>query len=322
MRNLVAATVLIALVSGACSSPTSSASQTPGASAPASPGASLETTTSPTVSVAPTPSASTSPSVGTMQIYPPGAAVEVAVTELNLRRRASTGAKRLETLQRGEVLIISPIDFFDFGYGPVKANGYTWYPAVKIQVRGPGGKLPALPTSPLKIGTEPVSGWIAADDGTRPFVAALPPRCPASVDLKNLEGMLPAERLACFGGPIVLEGTIGCGGCGGINPSVYKPRWLIDPLSGDFLSSDPATRIGPIELRFPPDGPARPTDGSIIRVTVHLDDPRSTNCSIKLADDNGNPTIVVDPSTAVLFCRERLVVESYHVIGTDPRYPG
>ena len=320
MRKLNAALLACALVAGACASPTSSdgPSATPGSSVDAS----IEPSPSAEASLGPSPSAaSAEPSIGTLQVFPPGAAVEVAVKELNLRRKPSTSAKRVATLQRGEVLLVSPIDFFDFGFGPVKANGYTWYPVVKLPVAGPDGKLPPLPTAPIRVGLEPVSGWVASDDGARPFIAAVQPRCPTTVDLASVDGMLPAERLACFGAPIVLEGTFGCGGCGGINPSSYKPKWLIDPLTGSFLTVDVAKGLGPTWLRFPPDVPPQPADGSIIRVTVHVDDPRSTNCSITLADASGTPTEVVDARTAVLFCRERLVVDSYEIIGTDPDFP-
>jgi hypothetical protein len=315
------ALVALAFALTACSSPTASVSPTPGLATPATGEATLE----PSAEASPSAAASVEPTtqpIGEFQVLPPGAAVEVAVKELNLRRLPTTSAKRVDTLKRGEVLITSPVDQIDFGYGPVNANGYTWYPVVKLQVPGPDGQLPPLPTAPIQIGAELVGGWVAADDGKRPFITALPPRCPTTVDLENLEGMLPAERLACFGEPILLEGTFGCGGCGGVNPSSFKPKWLIDPFYGSFLSSDPSERIGPTWLHFPPDGPPQPADGSIIRVTVHVDDPRSTKCSIALADSSGAPTIEIDARTSVLLCREQLVVESYDITGTDPSFPG
>jgi hypothetical protein len=133
--------------------------------------------------------------------------------------------------------------------------------------------------------------------------------------------MLPAERIACFGPePFTLEGTFGCAGCGGIALGQYKPVWLATPVELDFLSVAPEDQFGPLALRFPPDGPERPSNGDIIRVTVHVDDPRSTKCTIGDPDDSGG-FVAVDKATAVFYCRERLVVESYVVIGTDPDFP-
>jgi hypothetical protein len=255
-------------------------------------------------------------------VFPPGAAVEVAVAELNMRRRPSTSAKRIETLKRGQVLIVSPIDNIGFGFGPVSADGYTWYPVMKLQVPGPDGKLPPLPTYPILLGTEADAGWVAADDGSKPFLVAMRPRCPTAEDLANVEGMLPAERLACFGDPIVLEGTFGCGGCGGILVGTYKPKWLATPVEFDFLSRNASERLGPLAVRFPPDGPPRPAAGSIVRMTVHIDDLRSMKCTMTEADDTGAITVKIDQRTAALFCRERLVVDSYDVTGTDPDFPG
>jgi hypothetical protein len=275
----------------------------------------------PTDSLGPSPAPSATPGVGTLDVFPPGAAVEVAVRELNMRRQPSTSAKRVDTFKRGDVLIISPIDDILFGSGPIFRNGYTWYPVMALQVAGPDGKLPTLPTYPILLGSEANAGWVASDDGARPFLLALQPRCPTTMDLANVEAMLPAERLACFGEPLVLDGTFGCGGCGGVLVGTYKPKWLATPTDFDLLSVDASRQVGPIGLRFPPDGPPRPPDGSIIHVTVHVDDARSQKCSMSEPGEAAGTTFVVDPRTAVLYCRERFVVESYDVIGADPSFP-
>jgi hypothetical protein len=133
--------------------------------------------------------------------------------------------------------------------------------------------------------------------------------------------MLPAERLACFGEPFVLQGTYGCSGCGGAVAGTFKPSWIASPLSYGFLSVNAAERLGPLALRFPPAGPAEPAAGKIIRVTVHVDDPRATKCVMAEPDDAGVMR-AVDARTAVLECREQLVVESFEVLGTDPGFPG
>jgi hypothetical protein len=224
----------------------------------------------------------------------------------------------VEILKRGQVLIVSPYDGIWLGVGPVRKNGYTWYPVMKLQV-AVLGDLPALPTRPVLIGTEVEVGWVAAFSGDSTYVRSLAPRCPTTVDLANVEGMLAAERLACFGGPIVLEGTFGCDGCGGAFPGSFEPPWLASPQAYDFLSVNPPVLYGPIALRFRPDGPARPAAGAIIRVTVHVNDPASQSCRMSGLDSNG-ALVPISDASAVLFCREQLVVDSYEVLGMDPGF--
>ena len=326
MRNVLAG-ILIAVVAGCSSQVASSAgpSATPtvtiGTSpSPATP-APLPTEVAPSATALPT-AVPTEP-IGKLDVIPPGAAIEVTVAELNLRADPSTSSKRLETLKRGELLITLPYDGISWGFGPRNANGYVWYPVVKPQVEGADGQLPPLPTRPVLIGTEVVSGWIAAHDGSKLFVKQIAPRCPTTVDLKNVEAMLSAERLACFEGSIVVEGTFGCGGCGGASTLVTEPAWLADGLEFDFLSVNPSEQLGPLVLHFPPGGPERPAAATIIRATTHVDDPASARCSMHWADlPKGDPGRVVPPATAVLVCRERLVVDSYEILGTDPDFPG
>ena len=321
MRKLLGASLVIALA--ACSGPTISSSATfapqatPAGSSGPSPDASpgLLPSASP-----PAPPASTAPSAPPVaaQVLPPGAAVQVAVRELNLRETPSTSGKRVKILKRGEVLLISPADQRSFGWGPVRAGGYRWYPVVVVAGSG-DGQLPPLPTSPLDLGVDtPVSGWVASDEGGTPFLVALPPRRPTTIDLVNVQGMLPAERLACFEGPITLEGTFGCGGCGGAVAGEFKPAWLASPLAFDFLSVDVTQRYGPVALHFHPDGPSPPTPGSIVRVTVHVDDARSTRCT--MTEGIGADATRIDDRTAVLYCRERFVVDSIEILGMDPDF--
>ena len=320
MRRLIIGSLVLLIA--ACSGPTPSIIESAGlpGSSP-SPVATLGPSASAVPSSAPSPSTapSATPAIGTLDVFPPGAAVQVAVAELNLRTKASTSAKRVQILKRGAVLLISPLDNVSFGYGPVKKNGYTWYPVIVTRYKN--GALPALPTEPYDAsGGEPTWGWVAADDGEHQYLSALAPRCATTVDLPSVQGMLPAERLACFGEPFVLEGTYGCGGCGGANAGTFKPSWIASPLSFGFLSVHPAERLGPLALRFPPAGPAAPAAGKIIRVTVHVDDSRATKCVMAEPDDSGAMR-AVDARTAVLQCREQLVVDSFEVLGTDPSFP-
>jgi len=249
----------------------------------------------------------------------PGTAVEVLAVELNLRENPTTSATRVAVLKRGEVLVISPLDNLDYGWGPVRAKGYDWYPVVRVTTSD--GKLPRLPDHPvLPLDAVPLSGWVAAGEGSKPYIRALAPRCPAVADLESVSGMLPAERVACFGSsPIVLEGTYGCFGCGAFAAGTFKPAWLATPIELEFMSLDPSVTFGPLALRFAPNGPDRPPLGSIIRVTVHIGDPRADNCSI--VDEDGTGAVTVPAETARDFCRERLVVDSYEILGNDPRFP-
>jgi hypothetical protein len=263
------------------------------------------------------PSASTPPSG--LQVLPPGSAIQVRVAELNLRRQPSTSARRVKVLERGDLLVISPSDGIGVGFGPVRAGGYTWYPVMQVDLIDGDGELDPLPTNPIPYGAELEWGWIATDDGSEPFVRQVAPRCPAAVDLASVSGMLPAERLACFGAPIVLEGTFGCSGCGGAIAGEFEPAWLASPLNFDFLSENVPEQFGPLALRFPPSGPARPTAGSIIRVTAHVDDARAARCRMREMGDD-DELVPVDPETAVYICREELVVDSYDVLGTDPDF--
>lgn len=246
----------------------------------------------------------------------PRAAVRVAVAELNLRFGPCTAAKKLATLTKGTLLVVS-----DDPYGPVKGNGYAWY-SVVFPPGAVGGHLQPLPGSWFPDGTDTDGGWIAATDGTSPFVETIEPRCPAVVDLENVIAMLEWETLACFDAPIEVEGTFGCGGCGGSGGPVASPTWLADAFNignlrirwGDW------TEYQPIAIFFKPDGPAAPPEGSVIRVTLHVDDPAAQTCSFDWVLED--PAFQVPKQTAVAWCRERFVVDAYTVMGSDPNYPG
>jgi hypothetical protein len=245
----------------------------------------------------------------------PGSAVKIAVTELNLRAGPCVAALKLGTLAKGKVLIVT--DYLD---GPVKADGLSWYRVVfPVNVLA-SGVLPKLPEQWFPDGTDTDGGWIAASSGSKAYLTPLVARCPTKVDLENLTAMLPSERLACFHAPIVLEGTYGCGGCGGEGGPINSPAWLSDTF--EFLQLH--VRWGdqfefrPIGIHFPPSGPAVPKDGSIIRATVHVDDPAAKTCKFNWTIDL---PFVVPAAAATAWCRERLVVDSYDVLGTDPSFP-
>ena len=241
----------------------------------------------------------------------PGSAVVVTIAELNLRAGPCAAAERVEVLKKGDILIL-------FGpYGPFNANGYPWYGVQKATVTADGRLVP-LPASPQSYTGEVVGGWIAANDGAQPFVAPVGPRCPTTVNLENVRGMLDAERLACFKEPIVLTGTFGCGGCGGAGGPQSDPIWLADTFEFDHLWVHWFQDEHPISIHFKPSGPAKPREGKIIRVTVHVDDPAAQKCTFSYGIED--PPFQEPAQIAIAWCRERFVVDSYEVIGTDPLY--
>ena len=176
-----------------------------------------------------------------------------------------------------------------------------------------------------------VQGWFAAMRGSTAYVERLRPRCPDIVDLKNVGGMVPAEHLACFGTQsIEFEGTYGCPPCNPIPYGDFEPKWLADPAVYNLVSEVGGRMQGSsLTVRFPPDGPGPPADGSIIRVRGHFDDPAAGDCSIRWPDPwaaflESDPR-EFDPAPAAVarhWCRQMFVVEHYDTIGTDPSLPG
>ena len=269
---------------------------------------------------APPPGASTGPTVApsapTVALpIQPGIAATVLVA-INVREFPTTSAAKMGSLATGDVVYLS-------GYGGIKADGYTWFEMGRI--KGLHGSLPPLPNWPIAGGSwSDLNGWIAIGTTSSPWIAALEPRCSAAAatDLATLSAMLPGEELACLGkAPLVLQGTFGCGGCGGAFPGTFSPQWLATPLSGIF-SADFATQVGPLQLYFPP-GATRPKDGSILRVHGHLDDSRSSTCKVAIptSDSLLAAPVPVRAADAQAWCREHIVVDSYDVLGVDPSYP-
>jgi hypothetical protein len=283
----------------------------------ATPVPTLSPTTTPTVTSAPGPTPTATAALGAALTYPPELdfvneyAIRVTVAQLNVRAAPKSTGQKLATLPKGAIVLVRD--------WPVHAGGYTWYFGYQPMLP-PGGAIPQLPT-PLAPGIDPVAGWIAAGTSADAYVLPIAPRCPSVVDLANVEGMLNSELIACFGTrAFVLQGTFGCGGCGGTDSGRYAPEWLAARSDYDFLSRNPSAIVGPMALRFPPSGPVRPPQGSIIKVTVHLEDPAASTCAVKAVNDSGT-LVSIAPAAAGTWCRSQLVVERYDVLGTDPRFP-
>ena len=272
----------------AAPSVTASPSGAPEATAP-SPTATSEPTASPAGSLA---------FEAPEDILPPWAFVEVAVDNLQLRARPGLSAPVVGTAPAGQRYQI-----FD-EFGPVVVDGLDWY------------RLPTMGEAVI---------WAAAGSGADRYLELVPPVCPPDADLllASVVLMTQWEHLACFGDrSLTFEGTHGCAGCGGTTAGDFEPGWLAFPMNFDLLWSDYGAQSGglPLEMRIAPDsGLERPPHGAIVRVTGHFNDARSATCSMSTFE--GEQATPVDSRTAELLCRERFVVDSFEIVGTDPNFP-
>ena len=292
----------------------------PSASASASVPASASASTAPSVAASPSASGAPAPSAPAPVVaapdglVPPGSIVRVLTDGLRMREGPSTDSTLVDDLPVDQLLLVGYADPRPIDWGPVSAGGFAWYPVARL---GEITTLPPLSEGPL--GSASSAGWVAAGDETEAYIQLVEARCPVRpVNLVTLEAMQPWEQLACFGSEqITLEGTYGCGGCGGRFLGAFEPSWLANPFEAGPLSVDPNARIGPFKMRFRPGGPAFPADGQIIRVVGHFDDSAAVGCTVS----PGEPPEPRDPRAAELYCREQFVVDTIEVTGTDPDFP-
>lgn len=296
-----------------------SGSATPSASTPGSEAASPGgESTAPSVPGASAPASAVAPPEG---ILPVGSTVEVVADGVRLREEPTTGGAEVATLAAGEVLYLlsGPT-----ALGPVEADGYSWY----LGMYTPGYR--DWPLNPPGSGDGPsgdprLSGWFAAGAGDEAYVELLPARCPVGTDIDGLYAATPWDRLACLGDQqITVEGTYGCGGCGGLAPGSFEPEWLAAPNFHTF--TPPWANLPPVVqqmvLQVPPDVAELGSEqaGSLLRVTGHFNDPRSTECAIAAGEPGEE--VPADDLAAEWFCRLGFVVESWEVVGTDPDWQG
>jgi len=325
LLGLLAIAMFLILISGdgepaASGSPSASAS----ASASARASASASVVASPGASAATSPDAS-APATGVSPpdgILPVGSLVEVISDGLRLREEPTTGGAEVATLPAGEVLyLVGNAN----NLGPVQADGYSWYAGLYA----PGySDWPLNPpgSSDGPSGDPRVSGWFAAGTTEEDYVELLPAGCPVSTDIDGLYAVTAWERLACLGGQqLTVEGTYGCGGCGGLAPGTFDPPWLASPLNF-HLFTPPWAALPPVVeqmvLHVPPDLPELGSEqaGSVLRVTGHFNDSRSADCVI--APGEPGEEVPADDLAAEWYCRLGFVVESWEVVGTDPDWQG
>jgi hypothetical protein len=220
-------------------------------------------------------------------------------------------------LAAGEV-----VHLVSFGSGIRDEDGYFWYIAEYVpDYVG----WPVRPAEFYESGSSYRTGYVALGTPEQPFFELIEPRCTGGEpDLEALVRITSWERLACYGDrSLTSQGTFGCRECGGaLGPSRWEPEWLASPLNFNPFSPSVASfeqdKLG-LLLHFNPDSAIeRPPDGTIIRLTGHLDDPQARGC--EMAWGEGDDEVRVEPALAELLCRVRFVVDRYEVIGTDPEW--
>ncbi len=167
--------------------------------------------------------------------------------------------------------------------GPVAADGYEWYRAIRFE------------EFYTDIGLAgPDVGWVAAGgkDGET-WIAPWTPACPEP-DAFELLTRSPYVALACFGDrELSLEGTLG--DCPDVGPGVSMfERWCLLVPFGTKLSSLPASSSTW-------ERPARQSGkGEPVRITGHYDDPAALTCA-------GDALDLTPPEVIVLRCRAAFV---------------
>jgi hypothetical protein len=218
-----------------------------------------------------------------------GAPVALATYE-PMRSAPSLTADTVGTLPAGQVATIwLDVDAAATGspiFGPVEADGLTWYPVFLA----------------------PLFGWIgmaAADD----FVVR-PAQCsdPGALTVDVLQAMAPGDRLVCFAGePLTVSGMVAVTGLGGRVSGSWVPSWLADPSQSTFIvGSSPRIQLRIRQGR----GVTLPasTDGLPVmaRVRLHVDDPAAGTCEVA-----GEGATQSEQATAVLlYCRTMVVMEA------------
>lgn len=248
-------------------------------------------------------------------ILPIGSTVVVTADQLRMRQAPATTAPIVTSANAGEELFLVTNAS---ALGPVPTGGFVWY----LALYQPGYH--DWPVQPP--GDPPLSGWVAAGSETESFLALAPATCPiGEVDIATLYALTPWERLACIGDrQITVEGTYGCGECGGEAVGTFTPEWLAHPIDFDVLRppfAQPTSVVENLVLRIPPELPQVAPDqaGSVLRVTGHFNDARSVDCVV--APGEPGQERVANDLAAEWYCREQFVVDAWEVIGTDPDYP-
>ena len=284
--------------SSASAEPTSEPSASPSAPAPT-----------------PGPSADQASALGVPPgLLPPGSVVVTTGDGVRIREEPSTSGEIVATMAAGDAVYIDAT----ISAGPVSADGYEWY---QVVYAGGADIWPWQDVVPDEA-TMHAAGWMAAGSATERFVRLADVVCPTEpITLSVLAFELTDwGRLVCLrGSSFTVEGTYGCNGCGGVTPGA-QPAWLADALIGHVPIAGRFMYYPFVRVAIPPDLQA-PQDRDIVRATLHVDDPAADTCTYTPDAQGTSPTLDYDPLAVQIYCRERLVLDSFEVIGHDD-FPG
>ncbi len=229
--------------------------------------------------------------------------VTVKVDGLHLRSEPSRDAAVVATMAAGDAAYVDD----SIHAGPIRDGGYDWY---QISHAGGGDVWPWQDLAPSGL----VEGWAAAGTDDETFMEVAEVNCPSEpVSLGVVAFELTSwERLVCFhDAPITIEGTFGCDACPYPTADI-NPRWLaLSTAIGGRYSYYPL-----IALHLPPDAPA-PDNRDIIRATLVVDHPDSASCTHTLEPGASASERSPDAAIVEMYCRERLVLDSFEIIGHD-----
>jgi hypothetical protein len=143
--------------------------------------------------------------------------------------------------------------------------------------------------------------------------------CPALPTLQQLVDMGSLKAASCYGQKslTVRAYSSDCGGCGGTGFPRHSPDWIASAGGASWYVSTTATTPGGPGIRMgvwplPSAHLTPPTEGTLVEITGHFNDPVSPDCRII-------PSLVgaeLPPvSDAAAGCRQAFVVTSFTVLG-------
>lgn len=295
MLRRTGAALLTAIALVACATPggapASSASQpSPAESvateAPSTPSASPSETESPS----PSASASEEPSEPEVEL---GYGARLEIGELvDVRDTPGSAGTAVASLEAGDEVVV---DYAASGpegagpmFGPVQADGLTWYAI-------------AAPKP------DSWTGWLAIEEAD---ATVAQPDCPDgdAPTVSEIAALAPQERLVCFGDrALSLQGRVALSCLGGMAFGTWEPMWLTWPFVTFIDGDSPADnlQVRPAEGLAMPELPANSMDcHAPARVTLHFDDPASAECEIRAPSADAS-----EPASEVeLYCRTQAVI--------------
>jgi hypothetical protein len=175
-------------------------------------------------------------------------------------------------------------------------------------------------------GFVPIAEPAQGGEGEAAFMPTLTefpdPDCQLDLHAFYVLSLHPQRQLECLGDqPVAIEGYAIERGAERSSPYAGEPAWL-----AEWPSLEVSSAIGPavtgisVPIHVPPDleidiptSDREAHEGTLLRVTGHLDDPASTECQ---RTPIAAPYPAVDDELSELWCRQRFVVDSVEIV--DP----